>query len=112
MTCLFCNIVNKKIPATIVYESDTVIAFNDISPQAPTHILVIPKQHINNILGFTSNNATLLADLFSAIQSIAKNNSLDNGFRVVTNTGVNGGQTVNHIHFHILGGRILNWPPG
>ena len=112
MACLFCNIVNKKIPADIVYESETVLAFKDISPQAPIHVLIIPKQHIDNVLGFTPNDGKLLSDLMLAIKNIAKKQALENGFRIVTNTGQESGQEVNHLHFHLLGGRKLSWPPG
>ena len=112
MACLFCDIVNKKIPADIVYESATVLAFKDISPQAPIHVLIIPKQHIDNVLGFTPNDGKLLSELMLAIKNIAKKQALKNGFRIVTNTGQEGGQEVNHLHFHLLGGRKLSWPPG
>ena len=112
MACLFCNIVNKKIPTDIVYESETVLAFKDISPQAPIHVLIIPKQHIDNVLGFTPNDGKLLSDLMLAIKNIAKKQALENGFRIVTNTGQESGQEVNHLHFHLLGGRKLSWPPG
>jgi histidine triad (HIT) family protein len=112
MDCLFCNIVNKKIPADIIYESETVLAFKDISPQAPIHVLIIPKQHIDNVLGFTPNDGKLLSDLMLAIKNIAKKQALENGFRIVTNTGQESGQEVNHLHFHLLGGQKLSWPPG
>ncbi len=113
MSCLFCDIIAKKIPAEIVYESDDVIAFHDIAPQAPLHLLIIPKKHLSNVLAFTSNDATLLTSLFTAINIIVnKFNLTQNGFRIVTNTGEDGGQTVDHLHFHLLGGRSLTWPPG
>ena len=112
MACLFCEIVNKKIPADIVYESETVLAFKDISPQAPIHVLIIPKQHIDNVLGFTPNDGKLLSDLMLAIKNTAKKQALENGFRIITNTGQESGQEVNHLHFHLLGGRKLSWPPG
>jgi histidine triad (HIT) family protein len=112
-TCIFCDIINQKIPADIVYESDRVLAFSDIIPQAPIHKLIIPKKHITNILGFEKNDDTLFSDIFSAIQAIVKTESvLEQGFRIVNNTGNNGGQTVHHVHFHLLGGRHLHWPPG
>ncbi len=113
MNCIFCSIIEKKIPAKIVYESESVIAFHDINPQAPIHIIVIPKAHLQNILKLSKINATLLSQLLESIQAIVKDLKLeDNGFRIVTNTGEDGGQTVDHLHFHILGGRHLNWPPG
>ena len=112
MTCLFCKISEKTIPATILYETDDVLAFRDISPQAPTHILVIPKKHLGNILEINKNDDTLLGNIIRAIQDIASKEGLDNGFRIVTNTGEDGGQTVGHLHFHLMGGRHLQWPPG
>jgi histidine triad (HIT) family protein len=113
MSCIFCDIVNKKIPANIVFESDDVLAFEDISPQAPTHILVIPKKHIANILEIESNDVKLLGNLLEAVRELASKFGIkDRGFRVVTNTGDEGGQTVHHLHFHLLGGRPLSWPPG
>jgi histidine triad (HIT) family protein len=109
---LFCDIVKKKIPADIVYESDTVLGFKDISPQAPVHILVIPKEHTESIVTMDPQQAQM-NDVLKAIQEITTNLGLDeNGFRVVTNCGSWGGQTVHHVHFHILGGRPLSWPPG
>lgn len=113
MTCIFCEIVKKNIPANIVYESDDILAFEDISPQAPTHILIIPKKHVANILEIESNDGKLLENLLEAIRElVSKLNLKDRGFRVVTNTGDEGGQTVHHLHFHLLGGRPLSWPPG
>ncbi len=113
MTCLFCKIANKTIPADIVFEDEAVIAFNDISPQAPVHILLIPKKHIENILEFNENDDRLLGKITGAIQEIAKKTQMDTqGLRVVTNTGEDAGQTVFHVHFHLLGGRSMQWPPG
>jgi histidine triad (HIT) family protein len=113
MACLFCDIVNKKIPVKVVYESSDVLAFYDIAPQAPHHILVIPKQHINDILAFQAKDVTLWANLLTAIHGVCHNiDPHHNGFRVVTNSGLHGGQTVNHLHFHVLSGRQLSWPPG
>ncbi len=113
MNCLFCDIVAKKIPAEIIYESKHTIAFHDISPQAPTHILIIPKLHFSNILALTQNDTEIMNSLFKAINKISNQLSLTkNGFRIVTNTGQDGGQTVDHLHFHLLAGRALTWPPG
>lgn len=113
MSCIFCKIVEKEIPANIVYEDENVLAFHDIQPKAPIHILLIPKIHIENILNMPLNNATLAATVLSGIQKVATAFNLEeSGFRVVTNTGDDGGQTVGHLHFHILGGRPLSWPPG
>ncbi len=110
MSCLFCKIINKEIPAKIVEEEDDWLAFRDINPQAPTHVLVIPKEHIDNIA--KGSDEKLLGKLFQKACSIAKSEKLDNGFRLVVNTGDDGGQTVHHLHIHVLGGRQLHWPPG
>ena len=112
MDCIFCKIANGKIPATKVYEDDTVIAFNDLEPQAPTHILVIPKQHITSAADVTEENSPVIAHIFEVIAKIAKDLNLSNGFRVVNNCGEDGGQTVMHIHFHLMAGRKLIWPAG
>jgi histidine triad (HIT) family protein len=113
MTCIFCKIVAKEIPATIVYESDTILAFHDVNPKAPVHILVIPKKHLPSLLDFNQTNATLLIDIQQAILNVAVTLKIDDpGFRVVTNVRDHGGQEVNHVHFHVLGGRKMLWPPG
>ena len=113
MSCLFCKIVNQEIPADIVYESDTVLAFRDIDPKAPTHVLIIPKTHIQDVMDISQNQLSVMTDITVAIQQIVTDLNLESdGFRVVNNTGEGGGQTVFHIHFHLLGGRTLNWPPG
>ena len=112
MNCLFCNIVSKAVDSQIVFEDDQVLAFHDIHPQAPTHILVIPKIHIPNITQFAPPHSEVLNAMFSAVKTIAHQHQLSQGFRLVTNIGIDGGQTVNHLHFHILGGRKMNWPPG
>lgn len=112
MSCLFCDIVNKKIPADIVYETETVLGFKDISPQAPVHILVIPKGHCESILEMDLHSG-VLNDIHKAIAQLARDFNCDkDGFRVVNNCGAWGGQTVFHVHFHILGGRPMQWPPG
>ena len=105
--CLFCRIVSGEIPSTKVYEDETVFAFRDIAPQAPTHILVIPKAHISGCNGITAENSNLVAHIFEVIPQIAKTEGLANGYRVVSNCGDDAGQTVHHLHFHILGGRQL-----
>lgn len=111
--CIFCKIVNGEIPCSKVYEDEKVLAFKDINPAAPTHVLVIPKQHIQSVLEFNEDNISITIDIFKAINKIAKEMEIDeDGFRVVANTGMNGGQTVAHLHYHILGGRSLQWPPG
>lgn len=105
--CIFCKIANKEIPATVVYEDDDVIAFNDLSPQAPVHILVIPKNHIESIAEINDGNSAVMSKIGEAIAKIAIEQGLDDGFRVVTNVGENGAQSVKHMHFHILGGTKL-----
>ncbi len=112
MDCLFCSIINGDIPSTKVYEDDYVYAFLDIEPQAPFHAIVVPKQHFKSADEITSDNSIYTAKIFEAIAKIAKENGLANGYRVVNNCGEMGGQTVGHIHFHLLGGRMLAWPPG
>lgn len=111
--CVFCQIVNGEIPCNKVYEDNKILAFKDINPVAPVHIVVIPKQHIQSVLDLDENNISITKDIFNAINKIAKLLDIDkDGFRVVANTGLNGGQTVAHLHYHILGGRSLQWPPG
>ncbi len=106
-SCLFCKIIAGEIPSTKVYEDDAILAFRDIAPQAPTHILVIPKAHISSVDGITAENSALVAHIFEAIPAIAKAEGLENGYRVVSNCGSDAGQTVPHLHFHILGGKKL-----
>ena len=108
MDCLFCKIIAGEIPSTKVYEDDKILAFRDIAPQAPTHILVIPKEHIGGVDELNENNAAVVSHIFAKIAEIAKQEGLENGYRVVSNIGEDGGQTVRHLHFHILGGRKLN----
>lgn len=111
--CLFCKIIKGEIPCNKVYEDEDVIAFKDISPEAPTHILVIPKVHIESINFITEENSAIISKIFVAINKIAKEQGIDKtGYRVVNNCGEHGGQTVMHLHFHLLGGRNLTWPPG
>ena len=107
MDCLFCKIIGGSIPSTKVYEDETVYAFRDIAPQAPTHILVIPKVHLSGVNDVTSENSAVVAHIFEVIPQIAKAEGLANGYRVVSNCGDDAGQTVHHLHFHILGGRKL-----
>ena len=106
--CLFCKIVKGDIPSTKVYEDELVLAFRDIAPQAPTHILVIPKTHIASVAEVNGDNAHLIAHIFTVIPQIAAAEKLENGYRVVSNCGADAGQTVHHLHFHILGGKTLN----
>lgn len=106
--CIFCKIVNNEIPANLVYEDNDVLAFYDLEPQAPVHILVIPKMHIQSIAEITNENSNILSKIGEAISKIAKEKNLDDGFRVITNVGENGAQSVKHLHFHILGGKKLS----
>jgi histidine triad (HIT) family protein len=111
MDCLFCKIAAKEIPASIVFEDDNVLAFNDIAPQAPVHILVIPKQHVASVSEL--KDLEVLKDLFAVIKKIAAEKGIDKtGYRIVVNHGKDAGQAVPHLHFHLLGGRPLHWPPG
>ena len=105
--CLFCKIIAGDIPSTKVYEDDTVLAFRDIAPQAPTHILVIPKAHIPSVDGITAENSGVVAHIFETIPQIAQAEGLTGGYRVVSNCGADAGQTVHHLHFHIMGGKQL-----
>lgn len=106
-TCLFCKISAGEVPSTKVYEDKAVLAFRDINPQAPTHILVIPKAHISGVSGVTAENSAVVAHIFEVIPEIARAEGLENGYRVVSNCGPDAGQTVPHLHFHILGGKPL-----
>ena len=111
--CLFCKIVARTIPATLVYEDDVVVAFDDINPQAPTHTLVIPRKHVTSIAELEDLDVGLLGRLMLAGNNISKLKGIaDSGYRFVINTGANGGQTVSHLHLHVLGGRHMAWPPG
>ena len=105
--CLFCKIVAGDIPSTKVYEDEKILAFRDIAPQAPCHVLVIPKTHIADVNGITAENSAIVAHIFQVIPQIAKAEGLENGYRVVSNCGSDAGQTVQHLHFHILGGKQL-----
>ena len=107
MNCLFCKIIAGDIPSTKVYEDELVYAFRDIAPQAPTHVLVIPKAHISGCNGITAENSAVVAHIFEVIPQIAAAEGLENGYRVVSNCGDDAGQTVHHLHFHSLGGKKL-----
>ena len=107
MDCLFCKIIKGDIPSTKVYEDELVYAFRDINPQAPTHVLVIPKAHIDSVNGITEENSAVVAHIFEVIPKIAAAEGLTGGYRVVSNCGADAGQTVFHLHFHILGGKTL-----
>ena len=109
--CLFCRIIAGEIPSTKVYEDETVFAFRDINPQAPTHILVIPKAHISGCDGVTSENSAVVAHIFEVIAKVTKEMGIES-YRVVSNIGEQAGQSVPHLHFHVLAGRDMTWPPG
>ena len=106
--CLFCKIIAGSIPSTKVYEDDTVLAFRDIAPQAPTHVLVVPKCHLQDTNDVTAENSAVIAHIFEVIPQIALAEGLTGGYRVVTNCGADSGQTVPHLHFHILGGKAMD----
>jgi len=111
--CLFCRIVKREIPSAIVYEDERVLAFTDINPQAPTHVLVIPKRHIESLNDLVPGDDATVGELVRGAAAIARERGISaNGFRVVFNTNRDAGQTVFHIHLHLLGGRSMTWPPG
>ncbi len=111
--CIFCRIAQGDIPCERVYEDDDVLAFSDLSPQAPVHVLIIPKRHIQSAQTLTEADDQTLCRLFAAARRIAAEQGLsDNGYRIVTNVGADGGQSVPHLHLHLLGGRTMEWPPG
>jgi histidine triad (HIT) family protein len=110
--CLFCKIVAGDISATVVHETQTTFAFRDLEPQAPTHVLVVPRSHFPNAAALAAGEPTTAADLFDAAREVAEKEGLDNGYRLVVNTGPDAQQTVFHLHVHLLGGREMGWPPG
>jgi histidine triad (HIT) family protein len=110
--CLFCRIIAREIPASIVYEDDRVLAFNDINPQAPTHVLVVPKRHVATLSDLTPADDGIVGELVRRASAIAVDRGLSAGYRTVFNTNRDAGQTVFHIHLHLLGGRPMRWPPG
>ncbi len=113
MNCIFCQIAEKKIKASLVYEDDEILAFNDITPQSPTHVLVIPKKHIPSLNHLAEEDLLLAGKLLKTVQTLAGTLGVsDSGFRMVVNTGPAGGQTVAHLHFHLMAGRAMTWPPG
>ncbi|MCI5591486.1 MAG: histidine triad nucleotide-binding protein [Oscillospiraceae bacterium] len=112
MDCLFCKIIGGEIPSNKVYEDDTVFAFRDIDPQAPVHILIVPKEHIASAKDINESNSAVVAHIFEVAAKIAKAEGLDDGFRIVNNCGDSAGQTVKHLHFHLMGGREFTWPAG
>ncbi len=112
MDCIFCKIAHNEIPSKKLYEDDEIVAFNDLEPQAPVHVLIIPKAHISSANEITSENSDIIGKIFMVAAKIAKEQGLDKGYRIVNNCGEDGGQTVQHLHFHLLGGRKMHWPAG
>ena len=112
MDCLFCKIINGEIPSAKVYEDDTVFAFKDIEPQAPVHVLIVPKEHIASAAEINETNSAVVAHIFEVAAKIAEEAGLKEGFRIVNNCGDSAGQTVKHLHFHLMGGRDFTWPAG
>lgn len=112
MDCIFCKIAAREIPTTKVYEDDRVVAFNDLDPQAPVHILIIPKEHIASAAEINESNSSVVAHIFEVAAKIAAEKGLDNGYRIVNNCGESAGQSVKHLHFHLMGGRDFGWPAG
>ena len=110
--CLFCKIAAKEIPADTVLDRDDVLAFRDVNPQAPTHVLVVPKEHLPSLVALGAGHQALLVRLVEAVNEVARNDGVDGGFRMVTNVGPASGQSVDHLHLHVLGGRAMTWPPG
>ncbi len=110
--CIFCKIANREIPGNIAYEDDKILAFHDLDPQAPVHVLIIPKKHIASLDDVTEDDRELLGYIMMKVSEIAAQLGLDNGYRLVNNCGADGLQTVKHLHFHLLGKRKMTWPPG
>lgn len=110
--CIFCRIVHGQIPAKKAHEDAQAVAFYDLNPQAPTHLLVVPRRHIASLTGTTAEDTALLGHLLRVAAQLAAQLRLERGFRIVVNTGYDGGQTVDHLHLHLLGGRAMHWPPG
>ena len=111
MSCIFCAIAAGEIPATIVYESDQVVAFRDLHPVAPVHVLVIPRRHYANVVEMSADASTT-AEVLAAVTAVSRSEGVDTGFRLVFNTGRDAGQEVEHVHAHVIGGRRMDWPPG
>ncbi|MFZ1941715.1 MAG: histidine triad nucleotide-binding protein [Terracidiphilus sp.] len=112
MSCTFCKIIDKQIPSTPVFQDELGYAFADINPKAPVHVLIVPREHIGSLTEAGKDKRALLGHLLWAAAEIAREKKLGNGYRIVVNTGEDGGQTVDHLHLHLLGGRLLTWPPG
>jgi histidine triad (HIT) family protein len=111
--CIFCKIAEKQIPCEMVYEDEKVIAFRDISPQAPVHVVIIPREHFDSLNSLDTTQSEIIGHIYIVAKKVAQNLGIaESGYRIVNNCGEQGGQTVQHIHFHLLGGRMLKWPPG
>ncbi|MGH2702017.1 MAG: histidine triad nucleotide-binding protein [Actinomycetota bacterium] len=110
--CLFCKIARRELDSDIVHESDDIMVFRDINPAAPLHVLAIPKEHVASVDELNRNHAGVLAEMLIALSTIADREGTDGGYRIVTNVGPDAGQSVLHLHFHLLGGRTMEWPPG
>jgi histidine triad (HIT) family protein len=110
--CLFCKIARKELDSDVVHESDSIMVFRDINPGAPLHVLAIPKEHVASVDELNRNHAEVVTEMLIALSTIAEREGLDGGYRIVTNVGPDAGQSVFHLHFHLLGGRDLKWPPG
>ncbi len=110
--CLFCKIARGELGTEFVLETENLVAFRDINPVAPTHILIIPREHISSLNELKPVHSEIMGEAMRAVQALAQQENLDQGYRVVVNTGTHGGQSVAHLHFHLLGGRSLQWPPG
>jgi histidine triad (HIT) family protein len=110
--CLFCKIARKELDSEVVHESDSILVFRDINPGAPLHVLAIPKEHVASVDELNRNHADVVTEMLIALSTIAKREGLEGGYRIVTNVGPDAGQSVFHLHFHLLGGRDMKWPPG
>jgi histidine triad (HIT) family protein len=111
-SCIFCKISAREVPADILRETERVVAFRDLNPKAPTHVLLVPKEHIDSVADVEDRHGAMLADVMQSAAHLARTEGLEDGWRVVTNVGPAAGQTVFHLHFHLLGGRQMGWPPG
>ena len=113
MECIFCGIVNRSLPTELIYEGETIVAFRDITPQAPTHVLIVPREHVESVAALEAGHTALLGEMFLAANTIAAQEGVGaSGYRLVFNCGRAAGQSVDHLHLHLLGGRKLGWPPG
>jgi len=110
--CIFCKIGRKEIPSTVVYEDEHLLAFKDLNPVAPVHVLIIPKVHLNSLNDMTPEHMPMIGHLLNTVKTIARECGIGEGYRLVSNCGADGGQTVEHLHFHLVGGRMMQWPPG